>query len=1176
MKFKVIFLTIVSFFILIRSYSQQDTININGSGTNYATPWGGSCPYSFQQQLFKQSQIGRSGEISIISYMRSTGTLMRNITIYMTHTSKTSIESVADIIPTDSMTLVFQGMTVPTPLSNWNRIILTNPFVYNGMDNLMIGIIDNTGINGGPTHSSNNIYNKQLLMLVSSTQPINPNNPVYSGISISNIFMKSQLIFLPDTNLCLTPNISLNNLTHSGCELKWDSSSCCQLWEFKIRRFNTPNWLSMGVIDTNSIVLDTLNMNTKYEILCRNIYNNNNTSNWKLFTFTTLCGPCTQLPLNENLDNIIRSQNNNVYPPNCWKILNMYDNYHHVVDNLCHSIPNSFEIYSNEYLISPYIQENLSTLGIRLRYFFYNNSSSIQIGTIADTNNSNTFTPLDTIFYTTGGNLFKDYYLSLSAAQTSHHRIAIKNSGSSSFHIDDIVINHISNCDAVIYPQVDTITAHTCQISWQDLNAASEWQITYSTKPFNPDTASLIINSTTNFKTLTNLIRDTTYYIFIRSKCDSIHYSNWSDTIKCRTLFSDCSNPTQFQLVPNSLTAHSAQISWIPTGSESVWEVCYSHYYISNPNLNGTKILVQNPTYTFTNLPNQYNLYVYVRAVCDSVEKSEWLGMINFQTLYSDCPTPTNVIAISDSITSTSAFIKWNKISDVNHYQIIYDSTSSFSPNYSNNGITVLSSDTSKWITGLKKNKRYSLYVRAICNTDTISNWSSRLNFNTLFSDCKKPLNINTQIIEDSVYISWTKNGNDCLSYEIQYGERPFETYFNQINTTDTFLTVFKNPNISHWYIKVRTLCLSDTSDWIKDSMIICPIKSRLPFYEDFYVPEYYAYNQHCWGYNFIVNNNSISISPATANVTPFNGLGMLLWNSYNYMNGSSTRYITAPISTKNYTDINYRFAWYVSNSYPTKDDGFTIQYSFDGWNWINASSFIDRRSSTHNLSNNQWIFIQDSLPSAIWNKDSIYIGFLFKSAYGDNCYLDNFVIDGTEHECNPPSEIFSDFFGSSVLIYWNNDGESNSLWELKYKKTLESEYHYIQLTDTFVMLTNLEPNTNYDIRIKKYCSNDYESSFSKRYTFNSSGQSNIDFQDFILNEISINPNPSLDFFEIHSINQLINSVDLYNISGSLLNTYNSDQLSFILNLKDKPKGFYLIKIKLDNGDIITKKIIKI
>lgn len=1175
MKFKIILFSIVSYIFIFNAHSQQDTITI-GTGYDFVVPWGLYCQYSFQQILYKQDQIGRSGKISTISFERSsTGTLLRNLTIYMSHTSKNSIETTADIIDPDSMILVFQGYTYGTPSSAYNQINLTNPFDYNGMDNLMISIIDNTGSGTGPNHRSKKIYNNQWLTMGSHTNPINPNNPVFWNMIISDNWINSQFIFVPDTNSCLTPNITTNNLTFNSCELKWDSLSCCNLWEFKFRRFGASDWENVGLVDTNSLVFDTLNMNSKYEVLVRNIYAPGSFSNWNLYSFTTPCGPCTQLPIKENYDQV---HNLSVYPPNCWTILNINDSFYHTglgTYSPSHSSPNSLEIGSNEYLISPHIEENLSSLGIRFRYYFFDNTpSTIQIGSIFDTLNSNQFFPIDTIPFVDCEGHFRDYYLSLAAAPINMHRIAIKPTGL--IYIDDIEINYLSNCDAVIYPQIDTITAHTCEFSWQALNNEVEWEICYSKRPFNPDTSTFHLTSYTNSFTLTNLLRDTTYFVFVRSKCDSSHYSNWSDTIIFRTLFADCMNPSQFHIVPNSVTAHSGQIAWTPMGNETTWEICYHNFPFYNPDIQGTKLIVHSPGYTFTNLPNEERRYVYVRSVCDSLEKSEWQGYLYFETLFSDCPTPTNVIAVTDSITSTSALIKWNKLPNVQEYQVIYDSIF-FSPSNPYTAISVATSDTSIWITGLRKNSKYYLFVRAKCDSDTISNWSTKLNFYTLFSNCKKPYNISSEVIEDSIYVHWSNQGNVCQYYDIEYGEKTFETYFNQCSITETFLTIPINPNISDWYIKVRAVCSEDESDWIRDSINFCPIKSTIPFYEDFSVGVLTSYYfQHCWWNHSIVNQNEISIIESRPNISTYNGSRMLFWDSYSYQNGSLSRFVSSPISTKNFTNLNYRFAWYVTTIYPTKDDGMTIQYSFDCINWHDASAFIDRRASVNYYSNNQWIIKQDSLPAAIWNKDSVYIGLLFKSAFGESCYLDNFSIDGTYHECNPPSEVNFEMEQDGVLVSWNSDGDPNSLWEIKYKKTSEAQYGFIQQTDTFLLLDQLTPNTNYHLRIRKICSGDFESVFSKRYTFNSSGQSNIDFESNITEEISIYPNPSSQNFEIQSPNGIIKSIELYGSNGSFLKSYKVDNHHYAINLKDKSPGFYIIKIIFDNHKTISKKIIKI
>lgn len=68
---------------------------------------------------------------------------------------------------------------------------------------------------------------------------------------------------------------------------------------------------------------------------------------------------------------------------------------------------------------------------------------------------------------------------------------------------------------------------------------------------------------------------------------------------------------------------------------------------------------------------------------------------------------------------------------------------------------------------------------------------------------------------------------------------------------------------------------------------------------------------------------------------------------------------------------------------------------------------------------------------------------------------------------------------------------------------------------------------------------------------------------------VDVYPNPTTDFINIKTEN--FSKANLYNISGQLILTTQSQEI----NLHSLPSGIYVISVHLENGLIITKKIIK-
>ena len=74
--------------------------------------------------------------------------------------------------------------------------------------------------------------------------------------------------------------------------------------------------------------------------------------------------------------------------------------------------------------------------------------------------------------------------------------------------------------------------------------------------------------------------------------------------------------------------------------------------------------------------------------------------------------------------------------------------------------------------------------------------------------------------------------------------------------------------------------------------------------------------------------------------------------------------------------------------------------------------------------------------------------------------------------------------------------------------------------------------------------------------------------------QIAIYPNPFTSYLDIENKSSHINKVELYQITGQLLNTYTPTGNKMRINTETLPQGIYVIRVFCDEG-IITKKIIK-
>lgn len=214
---------------------------------------------------------------------------------------------------------------------------------------------------------------------------------------------------------------------------------------------------------------------------------------------------------------------------------------------------------------------------------------------------------------------------------------------------------------------------------------------------------------------------------------------------------------------------------------------------------------------------------------------------------------------------------------------------------------------------------------------------------------------------------------------------------------------------------------------------------------------------------------------------SPYEGSHMLRFRSSFIPDGIKRRLVSSPFNTTNASNINVGFQWYegnpnnsASNDYPT--EGVQVQYSYDGTTWHNAGNFISR----HSFQSVQWSPKSITLPASAEGQSNVYIGFLFTSNNGFNCYLDALNITATTGNpattCNSPIPTAVTAIGTSTAqINWTANNSQYA--ELYYSQsnsapTATTTPTQSNLLNNQYTLTNLNANTTYYTWIRSYCTN--------------------------------------------------------------------------------------------------------
>ena len=118
-------------------------IGVGGTATNSYIPIYEFYNYSITQQIYTADEIGTAGTINSVAFYTA-GSATRTVDVYMVNTTVSSFGSNNDWIPVTAADMVYTG-TVAEVADGWTTIALTTPFVYDGVSNMLLVMLDHTG-----------------------------------------------------------------------------------------------------------------------------------------------------------------------------------------------------------------------------------------------------------------------------------------------------------------------------------------------------------------------------------------------------------------------------------------------------------------------------------------------------------------------------------------------------------------------------------------------------------------------------------------------------------------------------------------------------------------------------------------------------------------------------------------------------------------------------------------------------------------------------------------------------------------------------------------------------------------------------------------------------------------------------------------------------------------------
>ncbi|WP_442266741.1 fibronectin type III domain-containing protein [Tenacibaculum sp. ZS6-P6] len=356
---------------------------------------------------------------------------------------------------------------------------------------------------------------------------------------------RRQLLLIDDFEYtekgCVIPtNLQAFQSDEGKATLSWKDNNRNQVpesWEIEYgeKGFNIGTG-NRVIASTNPFVLEGLNTFTDYEFYVRaNCNSVNENSNWsKPYLFRITC--VKTAPFNENFD----QYNSNDLSSLCWipsesGVSGIFNT------DLSYFRPSSKPnvAYLNHHpssgklagiITSPFLADldNDKVIKFWLRNDYEgnnNNLSGIVIGTMSNPKDRKTFTPFVKIKADEIPVFGKEFLIDFSTYTGTDKHIAImhdQNNNLSYIHLDDFSYNNKPDCLEPINFRNKSISDNSITLSWESDN--SSFEIEYGLEGFQLGTGIKVNTNNKEYK-ISGLNPDTKYEFYIRTKCDSVSYS---------------------------------------------------------------------------------------------------------------------------------------------------------------------------------------------------------------------------------------------------------------------------------------------------------------------------------------------------------------------------------------------------------------------------------------------------------------------------------------------------------------------------------------------------------------------------------------------------------------------------------------------------------------------------
>ena len=824
----------------------------NGTTTTYQLPLNNYYNYSYSQQIFLASELSGPATISDIAFeysYSSPSTAKSNVSIYLGHTNKSSFSSTSDTVNPANLQLVYTG-----PMNcqqGWNTFNFTSAFQYNGTDNLVVAIDDNSGDydNSSYTFYAHNAGATRSMYFYSDTYNMDPTDPASSGASSSTTSSRTNIkISTPCdyTVTCIAPNVYVSDATENSLTVNWAPGNNESSWEVEYNSSTDSTWVSQGTVTNAPYTINGLQPNTLYNIRMRSVCGGGEFSNWVTVSERTACAPIAAVPYMENFDSWTGATTTSVSDnnlPYCWSYFNegtntSYSGYPIIYASATYAASGSNSMrfytyttagtYDDQTAILPPV--DVTTLPIntlQLTFDARQNTTSypfvLEVGVMTDPTDINTFMLVSTI--TCQSTTYTNYEIPLSQYTGTGAYIAIRAPQPSANYnygyVDNVVLENIPTCPKPTQVHVVSSTSTSVELGWTENGTASNWDIEYGPVGFAIGSGTEVSASTNPF-TVSGLNPSTVYDFYVRANCGGGDVSNYAPVFTAST---ECEPISQLPYTENFDGVSGATTTSVSTNN---LPICWRNLNQGTSTSYSGYPIVYNTTSYAASGSNSMRFYTYTTsgtyddqmAILPEIDVNTFpmnTLQLSFDARNNSTYTFTLVIGVISNPADKTTFVPVDTLITNTGSYATYEFPLS---NYTGNGHYI----------ALMAPRPASSYNSGYVDNIEVG----------FIPTCPKPHNLHAvDVTTNSVELGWTEMGS-ATSWEIAYGAPGFDP---DDASEATVVTASTNPftvqnlnNSTNYEFYVRSLCSStDVSYWssnLEVATTMTPV--ALPYTADF------------------------------------------------------------------------------------------------------------------------------------------------------------------------------------------------------------------------------------------------------------------------------------------------------------------------------------------------------